>query len=113
MAGHIRESNCRNGNRRRKTKTCSSAILQRSRSRRVFDTLEGTGEDKDYKTSVEKITAHFNPQVNTTYEVFNFSKAQQNEGESLNSFHTRLRTLAKTCEFADADREIKEQIQTY
>ena len=28
MAGQIRESNCRSGNRRRKTKTCSSATLQ-------------------------------------------------------------------------------------
>ena len=28
----------------------------------------------------------------------------------MDSFHTRLRTLAKTCEFADANKEIKEQI---
>ena len=49
----------------------------------IFDTLENTGEDKDYKTAVKKLTAHFNPQVNTTYEVYNFRKAQQNEGESL------------------------------
>ena len=28
----------------------------------------------------------------------------------MDSFHTRLRTLAKTCEFGDADKEIKEQI---
>ena len=76
----------------------------------IFDTLENTGEDKDYQTGVEKLTAHFNPQVNTTYEVYNFRKAQQSEGESLDSFHTRLRTLAKTCEFADANKEIKEQI---
>ena len=65
----------------------------------IFDTLEDTGEDKD-----------FNPQVNTTYEVYNFRKAKQNEGESFDSFHTRLKTLAKTCEFADANKEIKEQI---
>ena len=76
----------------------------------IFDTLENTSEDKDYQTAVEKLTAHFNPQVNTTYEVYNFRKAQQSEGESLDSFHTRLRTLAKTCEFADANKEIKEQI---
>jgi len=41
--------------------------------------------------------------------VLNFRKAQQNEGESLDSFHTRLRTLAKTFEFADADKAIKEK----
>ena len=27
--------------------------------------LEDTGEDKDYKKVVEKLTAHFSPQVNT------------------------------------------------
>ena len=76
----------------------------------IFDTLEDTGEDKDYKKAVEKLTVHFNPQVNTTYEVYNFRKAQQNEGESFDSFRTRLRSLAKTCEFANTDKEIKEQI---
>ena len=25
----------------------------------IFDTLEDTGEDKDYKKAVEKLTAHF------------------------------------------------------
>ena len=74
---------------------------------KIFDTLEDTDEDKDYKKAVEKLTAHFNPQVNTTYEVYSFREAQQNEGDS---FHTRLGTLAKTCEFADTDREIKVQI---
>ena len=77
---------------------------------KIFDTLEDTDEDKDYKKAVEKLTAYFNPQVTTTYKVYNFRKAQQNEGESFDSFHTRLGTLAKTCEFADADKEIKEQI---
>ena len=43
----------------------------------IFNTLEDTGEDEDYKTAVEKLTAHFNPQVNTTYEVFNFRKARK------------------------------------
>ena len=56
------------------------------------------------------LEANFNPQVNTTYEVYIFRKAKQNEGESLDSFHTRLRTLTKTCEFGDANKEIKEQI---
>jgi len=36
---------------------------------KIFNTLEDTGEDEDYKTAVKKLTAHFNPQVNTTYKV--------------------------------------------
>ena len=68
---------------------------------KIFDTLVETGEHKDYKKAVEKLTVHFNPQVNTTYEVYNFRKAQQNE---------RARTRAKTGESADTDKEIQEQI---
>ncbi|CAH3108006.1 unnamed protein product [Pocillopora meandrina] len=49
----------------------------------IFDTLPNTGEDGDYDTG---------------------------EGESLDSFHTRLCQLAKTCEFSDVDKEIKEHI---
>ena len=48
--------------------------------------------------------------MNTTYEVYNFRQTKQKEGESLDSFHTRLRQLAKTCEFSDVDKEIKEHI---
>jgi len=75
-----------------------------------FSTRLKTPAKTDYKKAVEKLTAHFNPQVNSTYKVYNFRKVQQNEGESFDSFYSRLRTLAKTCKFADADKEIKEQI---
>ena len=76
----------------------------------IFDTLQDVGEDKDYKKVVEKLTAHFSPQVNVTYEVYNFRQAKQKDGETLDSFHTRLRSLAKTCDFINADKEIKQQI---
>ena len=76
----------------------------------IFETLQDVGEDKDYNKAVEKLTAYFSPQVNTTYEVYNFRQAKQKDGETLDSFHTRLRNLAKTCDFANPDKEIKEQI---
>ncbi|XP_068750720.1 uncharacterized protein [Montipora capricornis] len=76
----------------------------------IFETLQDVGEDKDYNKGVEKRTAYFSPQVNTTYEVYNFRQAKQKDGETLDSFHTRLRSLAKTCDFANPDKEIKKQI---
>ena len=39
-----------------------------------------------------------------------FRQAKQMSGETTDRFHTRLRKLAKTCEFTDVDREIKTQI---
>lgn len=62
----------------------------------IFDTLQDVGGDKDYKKAVEKLTAHFSPQVNITYEVYNFRQAKQKDGENLDCFHTRLRSLTKT-----------------
>lgn len=74
----------------------------------IFDTLESTGDD--YKTAVEKLTEYFTPQTSTAYEVYNFRQAKQRIDESLDSYHTRLRQLAKTCGFTDIDKEIKEHI---
>ena len=76
----------------------------------IFDTLPNTGEDNDYDTAVAKLHEYISSQVNTTYEVYNFRQAKQKEGELLESYHTRLRQLAKTCEFSDIDKEIKEHI---
>ncbi|XP_068738119.1 uncharacterized protein [Montipora capricornis] len=76
----------------------------------IFETLQDVGEYKDYNKAIEKLTAYFSPQVNTTYEVYNFRQAKQKDGETLDSFHTRLRSLAKTCDFANPDKQIKEQI---
>ena len=42
--------------------------------------------------------------------MYNFRQTKQKEGESLDSYHTRLRQLTKTCEFTDVEKEIKEHI---
>ena len=76
----------------------------------IFDTLPDTGGDNDYDTAVAKLNEYFSPQTNIAYEVFNFPQSKQNEDESLDTFHTRLRQLAKTCEFSDINKEIKEHI---
>ena len=40
-----------------------------------------------------------------------FCQASQETGENIDKYHARLRHLAKSCEFHDADREIKSQIE--
>ena len=45
------------------------------------------------------------------FEIYAFRQAKQNSGETMNSYHSRLRQLAATCEFNDVDKEIKSQIQ--
>jgi hypothetical protein len=42
--------------------------------------------------------------------VFKFRQAKQESNETLDQFHTRLRVLAQTCSFNDADFGIEQQI---
>ena len=67
----------------------------------IFVTLQDVGDDKDYKKAFEKLTAHFSPQVNITYEVWNFRQAELKDGETLDSFHTRLRASSYEPGFRD------------
>ncbi len=49
---------------------------------------------------------------NQRYEVYKFRQTRQEEGETLDKFHTRLRNLSSNCEFTNADFEIEQQILT-
>ena len=82
------------------------------RVREIFRQLPNTGTAADYKTATDKLTEYFEPQKNRRYEVYRFRQATQEAHETLDQFHTRLRTLAQTCSFADADFEIEQQIVT-
>ena len=56
-----------------------------------------------------KLNEHFAPKRNVEYEIFMFRQAAQESGENIDKY-ARLRHLAKSCEFHDADRKIKSQI---
>ena len=60
----------------------------------------------------EKLTSYFEPQKNRRYKVYKFREAKQNQDETLDQFHTRLRTLSQACEFTDVDFEIEQQFIT-
>ena len=79
----------------------------------IFETLPDTdaGEDENpLEKAVTALTNYFTAKKNREYEVYVFRKAKQESDECISAFHTRLRRLAVTCEFANADREIKTQI---
>ena len=74
----------------------------------IFETLPDTSDaSDDFEKACEKLTTYFSPKKNMEYEVYQFRKQKQEIGESLDTYHTHLRRLAATCEFADTDREIK------
>ncbi len=76
----------------------------------IFETLTDTGDAKDYKKAMDRLTEHFTPQRNVDYETYLFRQARQQPNETLDQFTTRLRQLASTCEFTSVEKEIKSQI---
>lgn len=56
-------------------------------------------EAKKINVIKQQFETHFNPEVNVSYERLNFFKATQSENESFDDFLTRMKTLAKTCDY--------------
>ena len=77
------------------------------RIREIFRQLTETGEAADYELAKTKLITYFEPQSNRRYEVYKFREAKQGNTETLDQFHTRLRKLAQTCAFNDADFEVE------
>ena len=70
------------------------------------------GAPDQYRALKEALTTHFAPCINETYARFQFRSISQEEGESVDTFFTRLRTQASRCAFhaADNDNQIRDQI---
>ena len=63
-----------------------------------------------YTVAKKAIDDHFSPQKNAEFEIYNFRLAKQRAGENIDAYHSRLRSLAKYCQFTDTDAEIKSHI---
>ena len=79
----------------------------------IFETLEVQQADQDedvFRKAEKALKKYFTPQKNLEFEVYKFRQAKQSPGESISAYFTRLKQLAKNCEFHDEKREIKTQI---
>lgn len=74
----------------------------------IFATLEAANESLEAAQKV--LTDYFTPKINIRYERFLFWQCSQEQGESIDSFVTRLHKLASTCEFPDANDVVIDQI---
>ena len=74
----------------------------------IFETLTETGDD--YVTALAKLTEHFEPQKNISFERHNFRQAVQESGETIDHYVTRLKYLVKSCEYDNPDDMIRDQI---
>jgi len=79
----------------------------------VVDTLTipaATDQIDAYDRTVAAITEYLEPTKCIDHHVYMFRKESQKSGETISEFHTRLQLLARKCEFATTDLEIKRQI---
>ena len=79
----------------------------------MFETLtvlEPTDESDEYRTAVNAFADYFEPQKCVDHHVYIFRQESQKSGENITEFYTRLQLLARKCEFANTDLEIKRQI---
>ncbi|CAB4000853.1 Hypothetical predicted protein [Paramuricea clavata] len=80
------------------------------RVREIFKPLADTGNDDNYEVAKTKLKEYFDLQKDRRYDVYRFRQAMQKTDETLDEYHTRLRTMAATCEFNDVVLEIEQQI---
>ena len=80
----------------------------------IYDTFtdakKGGDDEAGYKTLIKSLSDHFEPKKHLDFEIFKFRSARQEANESMDSYCTRLRLMAATCEFGDVDRELKSHI---
>lgn len=87
------------------------ALLLHLAGERVHDIYDTLAAEQDKFADVKmKLGTNFTPKKNVQYQVYIFRKAVQQPGENLDTYCTRLRMLAKNCEFADVNHEIKAQL---
>jgi len=77
----------------------------------IFDTLpEEETPENDYAKAIAALDKYFTPRTNIPYERFIFRRTGIEEGENITRYVTKLKQLAVSCEFADRDDMIRDQV---
>ena len=76
---------------------------------RHFTYAEGQNEN-DPEVLLGKIEAHCNSKTNEVMQAFRFNQLTLKPGQSFDTFLVELRSHAKSCNFADTDRMIRDKI---
>ena len=79
----------------------------------LFDTFTITepGEDEtEYDIAKKAFQNHFKPEQNVEFHVYTFRQSKQEHNETIDQYYSRLKNLAKTCNYTEAEKEIKTQI---
>lgn len=74
----------------------------------IYQTIKN--DDDCYDDAKNKLMEYFVPIKHVQYSIYQFRSAQQAKNETLDQYVTRLRHLAKSCDFTDLDKEIFSQV---
>ena len=73
----------------------------------TFLNLNISAEDRNnVEACMAALENYFKPQCNVVYERYVFNSCEQNQGESVDSYITRLRKFASSCEFGTLTDEL-------
>ena len=76
----------------------------------LYFTLVPEETVKTYEESITILDGYFIPKANVPFERHQFRQLEQGKGETVNQFVCRLRQKALSCDFTDADENIRDQV---
>ena len=76
----------------------------------IYETLSPDTIGDNYADTVKVLNDYFLPKKKVEFEIYKFRQTKQEVNESLDTYDTTLKQLAKYCEFDNIEKEIKSQI---
>lgn len=76
----------------------------------IFSTLADTGSETDFDLALSKLTEYFAPQKRIKFNRQVLRHTTQMEGETTDSYITRLRAIGKYCGYDDLDDELADHV---
>ena len=76
----------------------------------IYETLSPATIGDNYADTLKVLNDYFLPKKNVEFEIYKFRQTKQEVNESLDTYYTKLKQLAKYCEFDNIEKEIKSQI---
>ena len=76
----------------------------------IYETLSPASIGDNYADTLKVLNDYFLPKKNVEFEIYKFRQTKQEVNESLDTYYTKLKQLAKYCEFDNIEKEIKSQI---
>ena len=76
----------------------------------IYETLSPATIADNYADTLKVLNDYFLPKKNFEFEIYKFRQTKQEVNGGIDTYYTKLKQLAKYCEFDNIEKEIKSQI---